>query len=59
MDGRTPKCPYCGARSTWLWIRPFIYELRRCVDICHTCKMDELRWEREWIKGPDVVEGRV
>ena len=56
----TPKCPLCGATSTWMSF-PDQEHIRvnrnEYPDKCSRCKADEGRWERDSIVGPDMVDG--
>jgi len=61
----TPRCPLCGARSTWINF-PEVAGLDlsnfKVPDECWRCKHDEDRRDWQWIKGPDMVDyfdGRV
>jgi len=55
----TPKCPLCGARSTWINFpesKRYDSNKMKVPDKCSRCKADEGRWERDHLMGPDMVD---
>jgi len=53
----TPKCPICGATSTWInFPESKNYYKPKYPDKCSRCKADEGRWEKEHQLGIDVVD---
>ena len=52
-----PKCPLCGAYSTWIYFPGMRPELHGTIpDDCHFCKTEEEFHRREWEEGIDVTE---
>lgn len=52
-----PRCPLCGARSTWMYFYGMPYHLKHTIpDDCHFCRAEESMHWKDWEQGIDVTQ---
>lgn len=51
-----PRCPLCGAKSTWIYFKNRIHLNQRFPADCQFCKTEEAVHWRNWEQGIDVTQ---
>ena len=51
-----PRCPLCGAKSSWLRLEGMPFELTNTIPTdCHFCKEEERIHWKQWEEGIDIT----
>lgn len=51
-----PRCPLCGASTTWKYWHNRPNLNNKIPDECRFCKAEEGMHEKNWIQGIDVTQ---